>query len=205
MCSLLEEVLPVSEDYAVASILKALFQHLAEANIPYCVLRDYEGLPETFGNDLDILVERHYIGRFREILLNAVMERGWLLVKEIRKFAFWSYYFCPSRFEDSQRHVLQVDVFSPITWKGIALVSSEYILRERRLYKQFYVARPGHEAATTLLKDLLAQGQVLPKHQPRIRTLAERDPDGLSACIETPVGTKTAWLLCQHQKNLQLV
>jgi len=39
--------------------LTALFNRLNEEKVTYCVLRNYETLPERVGNDVDIWVEKN--------------------------------------------------------------------------------------------------------------------------------------------------
>ena len=183
----------------IADILAALFQSSNREGIEYCVLRDYEGLPKTYRSDVDFLVNPADRLRFQDIILNVAADRGWVLAKHVRKFSMWQYFFYPAKSDDAAgRFILQLDLFYNISWKGIALFSSQEILQWRTKYHEIFVPNANHEATILLLKDLLSQGRVFPKYRVRVPMLIEQDPDGFRACGQPIVGQQVAKFLLQR-------
>ena len=184
-------------DSEIADILAALFQSLNREGIKYCVLRDYEGLPQEFRSDIDFLVNAEDRLVFQSILTEITTQRGWHLVKHVRKYALWFFYFTPARPGGEGRFILHVDLFYTIAWKGFAYLQAQDITRERMSYKTFYIPRPCHEAAVLLLKDLLHVGCVRPKYRARIQSLIQQDADGLRSCLEPDFGRNLAHFLAE--------
>lgn len=183
----------------VADILATLFQRLEGAGVEYCVLRSYEGLPETFRSDVDFLVSLVDRTLFHDILTEIATERGWSLAKYVRRSDLWKYFFYPAGFDDKVgRFVLAIDLLFDFSWKGVVMLPSEVILRERIRYRGFLVPNPGDETAILLLKDLLSQGRVFPKHRFRIQTLIGQSPDAVCARIQPFLGRGLAEILVRQ-------
>ncbi len=178
----------MDNDAVIADILATLFRRLDEADVKYCVLRDYEGLAETYRNDVDFLVNPADRLMFQDILVDVAADGGWLLAKHVRKYALWFYYFYPAHSDGGGRFILHVDLFYTIAWKGITYLVSEDVLRERIRYDGFFVPRLGHEAAILLLKDLLHVGSVRVRYRGKIQSLVEQDIETLHACLQSSLG-----------------
>jgi thymidylate kinase len=186
-------------DAVIADILMLLFQQLDQRGIEYCVLRAYEGLPEVFHGDVDFLVNAEDRPKFQSIVMEIAPERGWRLVKQVRKFDMWQFFFYPAWSDDQfGRFILQLDLYYRISWKGVVLFSSKAILRERIRYHGFFIPSFHHECAILLLKDLLSQGRVFTKHRPKIQALAEQHSDGTRVCLRPVVGQRMAKFLLQR-------
>jgi thymidylate kinase len=188
-----------SNDAVVADILALLFQRLEQQGIEYCVLRAYEQLPEVFHGDVDLLANAKDRSKFQSIVMEITTERGWHLLKHVRKFDMWQLFFYPTRCDDQVgRFILQLDLYYRVSWKGVVLLSAEAILQERIRYHGFFIPSPHHECAILLLKDLLSQGCVFPKHRPKIQVLAEQHSDGTRVCLRPVVGQRMAKFLRQR-------
>jgi thymidylate kinase len=184
-------------DSEIADILVALFQSLNREGIKYCVLRDYEGLPQEFRSDLDCLVNAEDRFAFQSILTEIAAQRGWHLVKHVRKYALWFFYFYPAHTGGEGRFILHVDLFYTIAWKGFTYLTAQDITRERMSHKTFYTPRPCHEAAVLLLKDLLHVGCVRQKYRARIQSLIQQDAAGLRSCLEPAFGRDLGHFLAE--------
>ncbi|MEM4216728.1 MAG: hypothetical protein QXZ09_01755 [Candidatus Methanomethylicaceae archaeon] len=175
-------------DAVIADLLSSLFHRLEREGVQYCVLRDYEGLPQRFRNDVDFLTRPEDCQRFHDILVEVAAAHGWRLVKHVRKFGLWFHYFYPIKDWGEGRFILHVDLFSKVAWWGITYLSADEILQHRVRHGLFFVPSPNHEAATLLLKDFLHVGCIRNRYRGRIQWLIQPDPDILRSCLRTAVG-----------------
>jgi len=189
----------LSNDDVITNILTDLFQRMDQEGIEYCVLRDYEGLPESFRSDIDLLVPGEDRLTLQRILIKIVTTHGWLLVKRVRKLGMWQYLFYPGDTDDGMgRYILHIDVFCEILWRGIELLSSRAILRARVPYNDIFVPLGAHEVEILLLKDLLSKGEVPGKYHAKISEYVWKDPEGLHAVMEPIVGQRMAKFLLKR-------
>lgn len=181
--------------------LRELFNRLNNSKIIYCVLRNYERLPETVGHDVDIWVHSRYEEKFQNILLTTAKDVGW----EIVRYAPWlsirgqgRYFFV--RYDDKLR-AIHIDCFVSIYCKGFNYVN-EHIL-EKSLFlheKGFYVPSYGVEASMLLLKDLLYEGKIKDKYRNRIIVCLERDVEGFLEALDTLIGREITTTLLEFLK-----
>lgn len=165
--------------FPIGRFFTNLFTSLQEAGVAYAVMRNYEGLPEQLGHDVDLLVA-DLIG-FEKLAKRAARAAGWQLVRKLEKFSFLSLFF--SRRQDQQLYAVQLDAWSPFTWKGLEIVSTE-TLRERNLYRNlFYILPPGAEGALSLISHLIYHGKVKEKYKARIPGLVRSDPEAFAAAL----------------------
>ncbi len=83
-------------------LLESLFRKLNEEGIEYVVLRNYEGLLNSVGYDVDLFVEKKNAQRFEEMLLSVGEEHEWIVVDREQQQGFHSYVL---RSENSQMSV----------------------------------------------------------------------------------------------------
>ena len=55
----------------ISELLSALFDRLNKEKVTYCLLRNYEGLPEKVQNDVDIWVKDGEQRKFQNILFDS--------------------------------------------------------------------------------------------------------------------------------------
>ena len=186
-------------DDAIADILMSFFEQLEDARIQYCVLRDYERLPESFRSDVDLLVRPEDMRTVHDILARIPPGHGWLLATRVHRPGLWQYFFYPGVNDDGAgRFILQLDIFCEISWKGIALLSSAAVLQRRVRYRSLFIPYEADEAAILLLKDLLSQGRIFPRYRARIPRLAAQRPGELCTTLEPIVGGRMADFLVER-------
>ena len=169
---------------SVKHFLKKLFQNFGESGFAYAVLRNYEGLPESIDHDLDLLVSD--LRLFEGAVRNAAEGGDWTLVRKVQRYAFMSV-FCV-RPDAADFPVVQVDAWSPFTWKGMVLISPE-VLRHRHQHPNgFDILSPGAEAAVSLIKNLIYHEKVQEKYKPLIPAMARGDRGGFFQALEGPFG-----------------
>jgi len=178
--------------------LEELFSRLDEEAVLYCVLRNYESLPEHVGNDIDVLVHQDHIGIFRDCLLSAAKTSGWLLVKNPSRFAFESFWFRNPRVGK----FVQIDVWAVLHWKGIAWGETGWILRNRKRLRKFFIPSPAVEAGVLLIKDVIEGGIIKTKYHEIIQRTAQQELEAVREFLAWSLGEDiAAWLSEKSQEQ----
>ena len=176
--------------------LAEFFAQLQEQAIDYAVLRNYQGLPEKPGRDIDLLTA-DYAGVVAILLETA--RRAGSAARIFRKYdgmdKFHLVRWCRGL------EVLEIDVAWAIRWKGISLVSADLLESCRRPCQGFFTLCSGAEAAISLMKQVMYHGTVPEKYKPQLARLAGADRAGfftaLSTCFGDALVTKLFDLTCQ--------
>ena len=187
-------------DRSAAPFIERILEQYEAAGLIYCILRNYQQLPDRHGNDIDILVARHHL-RQGEVLLNEIAgSLGWTVIGRVRKYGYAGLYFCPP---GGIGRWLTVDLITCIHFRGLSYVSSSRILRKRLRFKDFCVASLGSEGAILLLKDLLQYGRAPSKQSTRnrIRYCIGNDGDEFQAFLTSYLGRNNALALVTAGKD----
>lgn len=174
-------------------LLETLFRKLNEEAIDYVVLRNYEGLPDSVGYDVDLAVAEKNAQRLEEVLLSVGKEHQWVVVNREQRHGFHSYVL---HSEDSQMSVreklLRFDVCWSHVWKGTTWLSERRILHDKIGFTSFYVPCPGVEAVVLLLKEILHNSPVKDQYKDRIKKLSNIDPEEFVDVIAERFGRRYA-------------
>ncbi len=182
-----------AEKTRTGDLFTDLFLRLNAAETVYCVLRNYEGLPERIGNDVDMLVLPGSECAFEESLDRACDAAGWRLARKVRRFGFSSYWVV----HRATRDALHIDVWTRLTWKGLPLVDAAEVARHRIRHKGFYVADGVSENTILLLKDLVQNGKIREKYYECIGGTASMHASRFEALLERTLGKNVAARLTQ--------
>jgi thymidylate kinase len=185
----------------VGHFVATVFEQFEQQKLPYIVLRNYDGLPELVGHDIDLLVAEEEIDRFSTTLCKIATEEGWCLVQHANRYGFRSFIFVPMpniMIEQS----LKWDVWAPINWKGFTWIDTKVALSSRQVHqKGFNIPAHGVESATLLLKEVLQFGKIKSKYFGRIQHFAQADSEGFKKVLEKPFGKKLANHLLVHAQQ----
>jgi thymidylate kinase len=184
-----------------SELISAMFRGFETEEICYCVLRNYENLPEDYGNDLDILIRSADFSTGLKIILRTAAELNWSIAAETKPLGIRRLYLGST---DVNQQVLIIDVFKNIFWKGIPANSTGAVLDSRRRFKNFWIVSAGSDGAVTLVKELLMFGSIKKRNNAmnHIKSCANSDADAFLACLEPCFGSTWAkWLLSQSQSG----
>ena len=127
-------------DTAVSSFISGFFSRLSERGIRCCILRGYEGLPETHGRDIDVFIENGD----RSVLRGMIRELGWDCIE---KCSFDGFFTLACFYMGGESAAsLQMDFWTSLNWRGIPWCSGEELLDGIRLHNGFPVPAKGAEA-----------------------------------------------------------
>jgi thymidylate kinase len=181
------------------SVLRELFKGIHQEGLIYAVLRNYEGLPEKPGRDVDILT--YDFEKFKQ-MITQVSEKAGYSVRIFRHYDSLVKFHLISEITEGC-DVLEIDVGWDFRWKGIPLIPQDLLEYHRIQKKEFFTLRPGTEAAISLIKDLIYHGAVKEKYKPVITEMIRTDRDGflsvLAPAFGLPLVTELANLSSQGE------
>jgi len=162
------------------AVLNSFFKELNERSYDYCVLRNFERLPQFIGNDLDILLSIDALDGTFDIAQRVMRENGFYLVKHIKRFGHTGLYYEHSLHSES----IVIDLLTRIVKIWYDYADCNYILRNRVKYKNFYVPQKGVILYTLIIKDLLTYGHVRSKNDLVIKSVNLADRESFIYCGE---------------------
>jgi thymidylate kinase len=185
-------------DCAIGQLLCDLFNRLDREGVVYAVLRNYRGLPDKPGRDLDILTNDYE--KFHKILRQLAEQHHYYL-RIFRRYVFFVK-FQLIRLWPEDYKALEIDLAWSVSWKVMPLVSRDLVKAFRISRGMFYTLRPGAEAAVSLTK-LLYEGKVPEKYKAEITAMVLADCDGfletLKHCFGSSLSRQLADLVVQQQ------
>jgi len=178
--------------------LSKFFARLNKEKITYCILRNYEDLPEKFGNDVDIWVKDEHGEKFYELVrdlastldytprLTIIGEGDYFLIKE----------------SDNFTSIIHIDCWTYIHWKGIPYIKQSTIENNLQWYeKGFYILSPEIAISIMLLKELLQYGKVKEKYKDIIKKIAEKNSSVVLMAFGECFGRKYGKIILELAKN----
>lgn len=142
-----------------ATFLTELFAEFHARDIDYCVLRNFEGLPDRVDGDIDILVRSADLQKAETTLMDLM--EGFLLIRRVERNGHLQFYVTSEYEMEAAVHEnraaqkVQLDFVTEAQWKGIAYLDMEGVLSARQWYGNFYVAGRTHRAAHLLCHGIL--------------------------------------------------
>lgn len=111
-------------------ILLSIINEFEKEEIRYCILRNYEFLPEKFGNDIDILTESSSSQRITEIIEKISIKYKWFLKQRGKKLYFILY-------ENGLKELdfFRLDIVTELATDGIKYFSANDFLKSTELSK----------------------------------------------------------------------
>ena len=71
----------MNESKETPQFFQHFFNDLNDSKIKYCVLRNYDNLPYSFGKDVDMWVRKKDENKFEEILFNIARKFSWEVIR----------------------------------------------------------------------------------------------------------------------------
>jgi thymidylate kinase len=155
--------------------LTNFLKKLKDIKIPYCILRNYEGLPRNnFSNDIDILIRPgdkfvaiKELLNFDDIKITECCERSYVTSLFIFGVNWGKNY-----------HAIQLDLVTALNWKGLPYLNVEQVIKESRPSDNsidiIMTPYPPHEAIISFFSSYLIGGWIKTKYQPKVRKIFAR-------------------------------
>jgi len=182
--------------------LSALFKKLEERKVIYCVLRNYERLPEWVNNDVDIWVGSRDWVKFYETIKELADTLNYTLNYTPRLTVKGEGDYFLIKEKNNRISIIHLDCWAFLHWKGICFVDESIFDKHLAWNKKgFYIPSPGIESAVNLLKDLLYHGKLKYKYKEEIKKYSRMDAKIFLKSIRKPFGNKTANFILEMAKE----
>lgn len=176
-----------------ADFFSPFFKRLEEKGLEYCVLRNYENLPQYVRNDVDIWAHPATALQLGETVREVAAETDWAMISFFPRSGSGGDgdYFLTRI--SSPPGIIHLDVWTHIYWKGLEYIDAgAFAGNISHCDRGFGVAGHGLQAAMMLLKGLLYHGRVDAKYKEKIGEYSSLDPDSFMAGLVLPFGHRTA-------------
>jgi thymidylate kinase len=194
--------MPLSaETNKTALFLSHFFARLNEEKIIYCVLRNYETLPEKVGNDVDIWVKDDHRKRLYSVIQELAFTLDYTLnySPRLTLLGEGNYFLIKN---DKTLSVIHIDCWTYIHWKGLPYIDLAVVEKQLIWYeKGFYIVSPGVMTAIMLLKELLPQGKVKEKYNELIKKHSVEDQEVFLNCFIESFGKNHAEFILEKAQN----
>ncbi len=174
------------ENSSASLLLTAVFKWFDEANIPYCVQRNYHGYPDRLTGDVDIVVPEGQIAFIADKLRRLAHRLGWSCYIEYSWRGSAHLGFCKSIYPE--RFVLVIELFAGGSWRGMVYLSSSNILSGRIRHGITWRPRPAHQAVITAIHHLLYNQEVPDKYKEEICSLVRDDQELFKQVLSSAFG-----------------
>ena len=189
----MQETLPQPAVMPLNEFLPALFRALSEEGVPFCVLRNYEGFPDSnTGRDVDLLVRASDL----PLAIRTLRSIQGARIVGYSERRYVANVFLQGISSPPKGRALQVDFYLSLTWKGMAYLPADAVLQaaipHRAGNPNFFVPSPVHEAITSLLASLLIGGSPKEKYFPQVQRTFRSERAAVIAALSPQFGAKVA-------------
>ena len=177
----------MSSPTPLARLLRPLFTAFEEEGVRYCVLRGYAGLPDETRNDVDLAIEAAAAPSAEQIVRRVCRETGWLVVGRSSQPGFLR---LNVFHHEHPAGVLPLDLCSEHSVWAMVYANADIVLQSSREHAGIRVARPGCEAAISMLKGLTRHGVIKQRedYRDRLQECLQQDPEGFRDCSASLLG-----------------
>jgi hypothetical protein len=149
---------------SASRVLVALLEALG-SKVAFVILRNYENLPDAWGNDVDVLIRAEDLKEVATISLEVLTEADCARsVQVLERHNLWS--LCAS----CSDRVLRIDFFSAMSKAWLVYADTEAILAGAiRRHALFSTPEAYHELLLIAAKELFAFGHIRTRYHERLR------------------------------------
>ena len=193
----------------IQNLVLSIIKDLNKKKINYAVLRNYENLPKkprkTKYFDLDIIVEHKDLSRFDNLIKKAVSQKKSFISKSYKRSYANHYrivYFSKFKFD-----VIQIDVHHKGQgfW-GFYYIVDEFILKNKKKFKNFFVVSTFHENLFNWLDKLLWGNYVKNKYKKKIANAMKLNSGELIKFLKNlKISLKKKFFICSNLSHHQKI
>lgn len=175
----------------VSQLLFAFFDMLNSTGVHYCVMNNYEKMPQTVPTDVDISIEPNGFYSIDAYIQNFSKVHGIAVTQKIcHGYKKTAYILSPLLLNKAFR--LQLDFFVDFSTKGFPnLISNEVLLHGRKPFKNFFIPSPEVEALFLFMRRIIKNDLCL-RHIEKLRLLFDKDRDGVNQMFVDAFGKDLA-------------
>lgn len=138
----------------------ALLAQAEQKGLHSVYLRNYENLPTSVENDVDLLIEPGTLAQWLKEIPKLAQHQGWTFVRAV-VFSSTSLFFLPPK----GSKLLHIDLNEQLEWHCVALTNTKEVLQRRRWNGQVFVPAVADELFLNVTTRLVYQGSIREKHR----------------------------------------
>jgi thymidylate kinase len=177
---------------ASSQLVRAVFTAWNQAGVDWLVLRNYENLPDSTTNDIDVLVAPKDMSRAEKLMREQASQTGFQLHNRTA-FATLAFYFS----HKITSAVVHFDLFTALKWRTFDFIRCDRFLARKRNLALFPVPHIAHEAATSLLATMIYTGHVKDKYKSAIQAGFAAESAEATALLAQSYGERSARFLVE--------
>jgi thymidylate kinase len=174
----------------ISQLVNAVFRAWQQANIRFLILRNYESLPHSTADSIDVLVAPEQLRQAEQALLRAASQTGFRLHNRVEHAALGLY--LSSSLTNAQA---RFELFTALKWHGFDFVFCQEFLQRKVSRELFCIPHPADETATKLLTSLIYTGKLNEKCRPAITAGCQADPAAVTELLARTYGAANARFL----------
>lgn len=179
-------------------VLLRLFSEYERRGIGYCVLRNFDGLPDRIeSRDLDIMVEPAARVRCREAVRSAAMAEGCLVYSHYVDDRSEQTYLV-RRMGPGSLFTLKLDVVFGVELYGVRVIEAAEVIGKRERRASWYVAAPVYEVLDKLVFSLLVRSAVPEKYHDKYRWIVQTHRGEMRERFARVLGERRAKSICDR-------
>jgi len=182
----------MTDQEASSRMVRAVFAAWTQAGIDWLVLRNYENLPESTTNDIDVLLVSRDVERAEKIMREQAGVAGFSLHNRA-EFATLAFYFS----HQETGVVVHFDLFTALKWRSFDFLRCDRFLARKRNLGLFCAPHVAHEAVTSLLATMIYTGQVKEKYKGAVQAGFAAEPAEATALLTETYGERLARLVVE--------
>lgn len=133
------------------SLLAEIFAVLDQQGVPYCVMGNYENLPDEVATDVDLLLATHTAGNLTRVATMLASATHARILQAQQHRTGCTFTFC--RVQGSKTEIFDLDLSHTCGDRGVVWVSNNELFAKRQRHPNgFWVATPAHAFAYYLAK-----------------------------------------------------
>lgn len=171
----------------LGKLLSAVFGTWRGNGVKAVVLRNYEGLPQSVGHDVDLIVAPQQLALAERLLIQTAREHGYQLLNRV-EFLPVSLFF--GHLESLEQ--VQFDLFDDLRWRGFSFFTAQTLLERATDQGLFAVPHPAHEAVNNVLTRQIYHGYVKEEYKPRILANVQKYPEDVRNTFTGIFGERVA-------------
>ena len=181
-----------------SDVIKMIFHGAYDKGIKYCILRNYEDLPDsTQGGDIDMLILPEMKKQWCKHLESVANIYG-LNIGVIQKH-YHGVRYCV--FDTRKPFFIKLDVHYGEFWKGVEYITSKSMLKTSKTYRDFFIPSIENEALLSLLDPILTGGRPKAKYKQGITESVILKTELFSKELANIVGKENADKVTQYIVN----
>lgn len=147
------------------NILSKLFKYLDNNDIKFCIIGNYESLPDYTNHDVDIWTDQ--INLVRNLLIDFSKKVDFKIFRENVTANGYNIFFGKISVNDVQ--ILHFDVMHETAYRSfIPIVTKKIIIQNIQPYKSFFIVNKNIEAIMHLLYPLIQNGSIKEKYKKKL-------------------------------------